>query len=129
MRSSHPVVFLWKDVLKICSKFTGEHSCRSVISIKLLCNFTEITLWHGFSPVNLLHIFRTRFWMAASGVCTSEAILRSVFSKYYFFLFITIHYTYISIETTNQFQKYVFWFLKMFFFDNKWINEKVNSYR
>ena len=28
--------FLRKDVLKICSKFTGEHLCRSVISMKLL---------------------------------------------------------------------------------------------
>ena len=28
-------------------------------SVKLLCNFIEIT--HGCSPVNLLHIFRTRF--------------------------------------------------------------------
>ena len=35
-RSSHPEVFLRKGVLKICSKFTGEHPCRSVISIKLL---------------------------------------------------------------------------------------------
>ena len=25
------------SVLKICSKFTGEHPCRDVISIKLLC--------------------------------------------------------------------------------------------
>ena len=33
-RSSSPEVFLGKDVLKICSKFTGEHPCRSVISIK-----------------------------------------------------------------------------------------------
>ena len=60
-RSSHPVVFLVKGVLKICSKFTGEHPCRSVISIKLLCNFIEITLRHGCSPVKLLHIFRTPF--------------------------------------------------------------------
>ena len=35
-RSSCPEMFLRKGVLKICSKFTGEHSCRSVISIKLL---------------------------------------------------------------------------------------------
>ena len=34
-RSSHPEVFLEKGVLKICSKFTGEHPCRSAISIKL----------------------------------------------------------------------------------------------
>ena len=47
--------------LKICSKFTGEHPCRSMISLKLLCNFIEIILRHGCSPVNLLHIFRTPF--------------------------------------------------------------------
>ena len=32
-------MFLRKSVLKICSKFTGEHPCRSAILIKLLCNF------------------------------------------------------------------------------------------
>ena len=49
-RSSHPEVFFGKGVLKICSKVTGEHTCRSVISLQ-----------HGCSPVNLLHIFRTTF--------------------------------------------------------------------
>ena len=44
-------------VLKICSKFTGEHPCRSVISLRLLCNFSEISLRHGC----LLHIFGTPF--------------------------------------------------------------------
>ena len=29
--------------------------------IQLLCNFIEITLQHGCSPVNLLHIFKTPF--------------------------------------------------------------------
>ena len=53
-RSSRPEVFLRKGVLKICSKFTGEHPCQSVISIKLLCNFIEITLRHECFPVNLL---------------------------------------------------------------------------
>ena len=56
-RSSHPEVFLEKSVPKRCSKFTGEHPCQSVISIKSLCNFIESTLRHGCSPVNLLHIF------------------------------------------------------------------------
>ena len=56
-----------RGVLKICSKFTGEHSCRSAISIKLESNFTEITLRHGCSPVNLLHIFRTSFPRNTSG--------------------------------------------------------------
>ena len=59
--SSPSDLFLQKGVLKIFSKFTGEHPCRSAISIKLLCYFTEITLRHGCSPENLLHIFRTIF--------------------------------------------------------------------
>ena len=50
-RSSHPETFLVKGVLKICSKFTREHPCRSVIS-----NSTWVC-----SIVNLLHIFRTPF--------------------------------------------------------------------
>ena len=44
-------MFFEKGVLKICSKFTGEHTCRSVISIKFICKFIEIALWHGRSPV------------------------------------------------------------------------------
>ena len=55
LRSSRPEVFLRKEVLKICNNFTGEHPCRSVISIKATLQ------WHGCSPVNLLHIFRTAF--------------------------------------------------------------------
>ena len=61
IRSSSPWVFLRKSVLKICSKFTGEYPCQSVISINLQNNFIEITLRHGCPPVNLLHIFRTFF--------------------------------------------------------------------
>ena len=61
----------WDVLIKGCpeifSKFTGKHSCRSVISIKLLCNFIKITLWHGCSPVNLLHIFRTPLLKNTSG--------------------------------------------------------------
>ena len=60
-RSSRSEVFLVECVLKICSKFTGEHPCRSVISIKFQSNFIQITLRHGCSPVFLLHIFRTPF--------------------------------------------------------------------
>ena len=54
-------MLLEKDVLKICSKFIGEHPGRSVIAIKLQSNFIEITRRHGYSPVYSLHIFRTRF--------------------------------------------------------------------
>ena len=42
-------VFLGESVLKIYSKLAGEHS------------------WHGCSPVNLLHIFRTPFCQNTSG--------------------------------------------------------------
>ena len=56
-----------KGVLKICSKFTGEHPCQIVVAVKWLCNFIEITLRHGQSPVNLLHICRTHFTKNISG--------------------------------------------------------------
>ena len=60
-------MFLRKGVVKICSIFTGEHPCRSVNLIKLQSKFIEITLRHGCSPVNLLHIFRTLFPKNTSG--------------------------------------------------------------
>ena len=66
-KSSHLEVFLEKGVLKICSKFTGEHPCRSEISIKLQSNFIEIALRHDCFPVNLLHIFRATFPRNTSG--------------------------------------------------------------
>ena len=46
-RSIRPAVLLVKVVLKICSKFTEEHPCRSVVLIKLQSNFIEIALRHG----------------------------------------------------------------------------------
>ena len=36
-------MFLGKGVLKICSKFTGEHPCQSAISIKLRCKHIKVT--------------------------------------------------------------------------------------
>ena len=68
-KSSCSEVFLVKDVLKICSKFTGEHPCRSVILIKLQSNFFEITLRHGYSPVNLLQISIHLFLRTPLGGC------------------------------------------------------------
>ena len=58
-RDSPLEVFLRKDILKIRSKFTGEHLGPSVILIKFQNNFIKITLRHGCSFVNLLHVFRT----------------------------------------------------------------------
>ena len=42
-RSSHPEVFLGKDVLKICSKLR-EHSCRSTILIKLQSKWMAVSI-------------------------------------------------------------------------------------
>ena len=61
--NSPPEVFLEKGVLKICSKHTGEYSCRSVTSIKL----QSLTLPHGYPTVNLLYIFRIPFSKKTSG--------------------------------------------------------------
>ena len=60
-RSSPPEVLSGKGIQRMCCKFTGEHRCRSVISIKLFYKFVKITLQHGCSPVFLLHIFKTSF--------------------------------------------------------------------
>ena len=61
IRSSHPEGFIRTGVVKICSKYTGEHPCQMVISIELQSNFIEMTFRHGCSSVNFLHIFRTLF--------------------------------------------------------------------
>ena len=63
-KSIRSEVFLVKRFLKICRK--------------LLCNFIEITLWHGCSPVNLLHIFRTPFTKNTSGWLLLEIIKNDV---------------------------------------------------
>ena len=47
--------------------YMREHPCRSVISIKLKSNFIETTLRHGWSPVDLLHTFKTSFNKNTSG--------------------------------------------------------------
>ena len=59
-------LLLGKGVLEICSKFTGEHPCRSAISIKLQSNFIKITRWHGCSPVFSAY-FRITFPKNTSG--------------------------------------------------------------
>ena len=69
-RSNRPEVSLGKGVLKICSKFTGERPCRSVILIKLLR--------YGCSPVNLLHIFRTPFPKNTSGWLLLKKALKHI---------------------------------------------------
>ena len=57
LEAAPPQMLLRKDVLKICSKFTEEHPCRYVISIKLTWNHTSV--WMFFCK--FVHIFRTLF--------------------------------------------------------------------
>ena len=71
-KSSPPEDFLGKRCFEICSKFIGEYPCESVISVKLPCNFIEIRLWFGCSPVGLQHHFRTLFAQSTSGEMPSK---------------------------------------------------------
>ena len=48
--------FLGKGVLKISNKFTGEHPCRSTISINLLTFIPPVKIRKP------LHVFRTPFF-------------------------------------------------------------------
>ena len=64
-KSSHSQVFLEKSVLKICTKFTGEHSCRSAISVNLVfsCKFAEY-FQNTFSTE---HLWMATSWFRDSG--------------------------------------------------------------
>ena len=90
-------MFCLKGVLKICSKFTGEHPYWSAILIKLLCllcTFIEIALRHGCSPVNLLHIFKIPFPKNTSDLVTfTEEILNGNFH-----FLCSVHCSYYSNE-------------------------------
>ena len=47
------------------------------------CDFNKVALWHGCSPVNLLHIFRTSFrkntsgWLLLNDVTDNKTFWRS----------------------------------------------------
>ena len=56
-----------------------------MISIKFFCNFIEIKHRHGYSPVNLLQNFRTRFPKNTS----RELLLDRPYTNPYFWLKIT----------------------------------------
>ena len=93
-------------VPKICTKFTGKHLCGNMISTKLLCSFTEITLWHGCYPVKLLHIFRTPCYKNTFGRLLLELKARSqavsyfyIYKLNYFYCHCTYH-IYVSTGTT-----------------------------
>ena len=54
--------------------YKRTHSCRSVISVKFL-HFIEITLRHGRSTVNLLHVRRVSFTKITSGWLLLDGIM------------------------------------------------------
>ena len=77
-KSSPPEVLIGKGFLKIYSKITGKRPFQSASSVKLLCNFIEMTLWHGCSTVNLLHIFRTTFPKNTSeGILLENSLIKT----------------------------------------------------
>ena len=67
-RNSRPKVFLGKGVLKTCSKFTGEHPCWSVISIKVARQLATLKSFRAFQKetwnarVCLIFAKIIRFW-------------------------------------------------------------------
>ena len=84
-RSSPPEVFLGNVVLKIYSKFTGEHQCRSVI-----CNFIKTTLRYECSPVNLAYFFGTPFPKNTFGILFTSPTTLSYWWKKVYLMFLTI---------------------------------------
>ena len=69
-KSSCPEMFLGKGVKNWCEKLQQIYRRTPIPKCdfnKAASNFIEITLRHGCSPINLLHIFRTSFPKSASG--------------------------------------------------------------
>ena len=54
-------VFLGKDVLKICSKFSGDHPRQSAITMKLQSSIIEIPLRHRCYPAYFQNLFLRTF--------------------------------------------------------------------
>ena len=69
-RNTPPEVLLGKDVLKIYSKFTGEHPCRSVVSIQLQQLYRNRTSARVLSRKFVVYFQNTfsyeHLWRAAS---------------------------------------------------------------
>ena len=109
-RSSPPKVFLKKGVPEICSKFTWEHPCWSAISRKFQSNLIEITLRHGCSPVNLMHIYGTR---RASSEMTQSALPCSNFIR----------------MQKNQLQRKIIWYFGDRFIKSVWQSRLSNIFK
>ena len=78
----------------IYNKYPQKQPPRLVLtkmcSEKMLWNFIEITFWHGCSSVNLLHIFRTRFYKNIYGGLLLDPYLKTKNKKHYVLLLFSI---------------------------------------
>ena len=83
-RSNCPEVFLRKGVLKIYSKFAREHTCRSVISIKLLCAFIPFSRntsgWRRLTFTNQSVKFTKIIWFESDAIIVILSHKLSFFS-------------------------------------------------
>ena len=70
-------MFLRKVVLKICSKLTGEHPCRSVISIKLQNNFQSRMIFKSYINTFLNFSKSKEQSEAATGCSVRKVALRN----------------------------------------------------
>ena len=62
IRSSLPEVFLWKYVLKVCSKYAGEHPWWSLISISSYATLLNHTSSWVFSCKFVVYFQNTLSW-------------------------------------------------------------------
>ena len=73
-----------KDVLKICSKFKGEHPCQSAIPIKLFATLLESHFGMGV-PRQICYIYNIfsweHLWRAALEMFCQQAVLNN-FAKW-----------------------------------------------
>ena len=79
------------------SEFNLEEPFRSSRPEEFLSNFVEITLRHGCSPVNLLHIFRTPFSKNTSGWLFLAIWIRNQFLREHLFFAAWAGFSLISI--------------------------------
>ena len=103
-RRSPPEVFSGEGVLKVCSKFTGEHSFRSLISLKLLC-----TTWATCkqSTVFAIKIFKNNQKKSQKDNLTGCQQAENVLCKSCSEIFNKIHRKAPVRESTNLFSKWI----------------------
>ena len=85
-------MFVKTAFLQICSKFTGKHPCGTVISIKLVCNFTELTLLHGcflyICCIYAEHIFWRTLMGDCSWICNVMKLVKMIFKSLWYFAYL-----------------------------------------